>query len=192
MITVFPRRDEAWVDAAAEAEMQLVQGVAVACRMLRATYGVPPSQHVSVELRAAGEARVLVERHLPLIERSAKITATVAEGGGPVPGAAKALVGADIEVVMPLGGLIDAAAEQQRIAKDIGKVEKEISTLEKKLANADFLARAPEDVVEEQRGRLAEEQTRRGRLVEALATLQASGGSGGPSGPSGSPAGGAS
>ncbi|HWU89907.1 MAG TPA: valine--tRNA ligase [Kofleriaceae bacterium] len=183
MITVFPRRDEAWIDPAAEAEMQLVQGVAVACRMLRATYGVPPSQHVSVELRAVGEARALVERHLALIERSAKITASVAEGGGPVPGAAKALVGADVEVVMPLGGLIDAAAEQTRIAKDIGKVEKEIATLEKKLGNADFLARAPEDVVEEQRTRLAEEQTRRQRLLDALATLQASGTPGAPGTP---------
>jgi valyl-tRNA synthetase len=177
MITVFPRRDEAWLDPAAEAEMQLVQGVAVTCRMLRATYGVPPSQHVSVELRAANDAtRALVERHLPLIERSAKITATVAASGGPVPGAAKALVGADVEVVMPLGGLIDAAVEKARIAKDVGKVDKEIATLEKKLGNADFLARAPEDVVEEQRVRLAEEQTRRQRLALALETLAATAG----------------
>jgi valyl-tRNA synthetase len=177
MITVFPRRDEAWIDPAAEAEMQLVQGVAVTCRMLRATYGVPPSQHVAVELRAAGDAtRALVEKHLPLIERSARITAAVAAGGGPVAGAAKALVGADVEVVMPLGGLIDVAAEKARIAKDVARVDKEIATLEKKLGNADFLARAPEDVVEEQRARLAEEQTRRRRLAEALETLAATAG----------------
>jgi valyl-tRNA synthetase len=183
MITVFPRRDEAWVDAAAEAEMQLVQGVAVTCRMLRATYGVPPSQHVAVELRAAGDAaRALIEKHLPLIERSARITATVAAGGGPVAGAAKALVGADVEVLMPLGGLIDVAAEKARIEKDLGKVDKEIAALEKKLGNADFLARAPEDVVEEQRARLAEEQTRRQRLADALDTLAASGGGSGSSG----------
>jgi len=179
MITVFPRRDEAWIDPAAEAEMQLVQGVAVTCRMLRATYGVPPSQHVTVELRAADDApaRALLEKHLPLIERSAKITAAVtAGGGGAAPGAAKALVGADVEVVMPLGGLIDVAAEKARIAKDVAKVEKEIGALEKKLGNADFLARAPEDVVEEQRARLAEEQTRRQRLIEALETLAATAG----------------
>jgi valyl-tRNA synthetase len=97
-------------------------------------------------------------------------------GGGPVPGAAKALVGADVEIVMPLGGLIDVAAEQGRIAKDLAKVDKEIATLEKKLGNADFLARAPEDVVEEQRARLADEQTRRRRLAEALETLAATAG----------------
>jgi valyl-tRNA synthetase len=179
MITVFPRKDGAWVDAAAEAEMQLVQGVAVTCRMLRATYGVPPSQGVAVELRAADPARrALLERHLPLMERAARITTTVTAGGGVVAGAAKALVGADVEIVMPLGGLIDVAAEKTRIEKDIGKVDKEIAGLEKKLGNADFLARAPEDVVEEQRARLAEEQTRRQRFVEALETLAATGGAG--------------
>jgi valyl-tRNA synthetase len=177
MITAYPRRDDAWIDLAAEAEMQLVQGVASACRMLRATYGVPPSQHIAVELRvAAPETRALVEQHLALIERSARLTAAVAPGGGAgVPGAAKAVVGADVEIVMPLGGLVDAAAERARIARDVDKVGKEIAALEKKLGNADFLARAPEDVVEEQRARLREETTRRQRLVDALDTLAASG-----------------
>jgi valyl-tRNA synthetase len=81
------------------------------------------------------------------------------------------VVTGEVEVVMPLGGLIDVAAEKTRIAKDIGKAEKEISVLERKLGNADFLARAPEDVVAEQRARLAEEQSRRERLTDALRTL---------------------
>ena len=55
--------------------------------------------------------------------------------GGPVPGSAKELVRDIAEIVMPLAGLIDVAAEQARIAKDIGKADKEIAALEKKLAN---------------------------------------------------------
>jgi len=175
MITVFPRSDVSFVDAGAEAEMQLVQDIVRECRMLRATYGVPPAQKIGVELRVADEARrALIEKHLPIIERSAKIDAKLgAASGGAVEGAAKALVGSDVEIVMPLGGLIDIAQEKTRIAKDIGKVEKEISTIEKKLANADFVAKAAEDVVAENRTRLVEEQTKRQRLVEALATLGA-------------------
>ncbi|HUJ59277.1 MAG TPA: valine--tRNA ligase [Kofleriaceae bacterium] len=172
MITVFPKSDPAWIDAAAEAEMQLVQDVAVACRMLRATYNVPPTQHVAVELRADGDARASLDRHKDMIERSAKIAATIAGGGGPVAaGAAKAIVGAAIEVVMPLGGLIDPQAERARIAKDIEKAKKEIAGIEKKLGNADFIARAPEDVIAEQKKRLADEQERQARLVEALGTI---------------------
>jgi valyl-tRNA synthetase len=178
MITVFPRSDASWVDAAAEAEMQLLQDVAVACRMLKQTYGVSPAQSIAVELRVAGAAqRAVIERHLAIIERAAKVTATVSgDSAIPAPAdAAKAVVGAGVEIVMPLGGLIDVATERTRIAKDISKADKEITTLERKLGNADFLAKAPEDVVAEQRLRLADEQARRQRLVDALATLTATG-----------------
>jgi valyl-tRNA synthetase len=174
MITVFPRADASWVDAAAEAEMQLLQDVAVACRMLKQTYGVSPAQTIAVEVRVGAEAaRGTLERHLQVVERAAKVTVTLAAAdGAPAPaGSAKTPVGADVEIVMPLGGLIDPVAEKARIAKDLAKAEKEITGLEKKLGNADFLARAPEDVVVEQRARLAEEQARRQRLVDALATL---------------------
>ncbi|MCW5806097.1 MAG: valine--tRNA ligase [Deltaproteobacteria bacterium] len=176
MITIFPRSDAAFIDATAESEMQLVKDVAVACRMLRATYNVPTSQAIAVELRISSSvdptARERLERHRAIVERAARITATISEASAEYPeGAAKALVGAGIEIVMPLGGLIDVAAERARIGKDIGKVEKEIAALEKKLGDAKFVERAPEDVVAEQRQRLADEQTRRQRLVDALGTL---------------------
>jgi valyl-tRNA synthetase len=179
MITVFPRADPSWVDTEAEGEMRLLQEVAVACRMLKQTYGVSPAQSTDVEIRVArADQRAVVERHLGVIERAAKVAAKVsADLAAATPaGSAKAVVGGELEIVMPLGGLIDVAAEKTRIAKDIGKADKEISVLEKKLGNADFLARAPEDVVAEQRARLAEEQSRRQRLADALATLSTGGG----------------
>ncbi len=172
MITVFPRADRQWIDAAAEADMQLIQGVVQQCRMLRQTYGLPPAQNVNVELRIAKDGpREIITRYQDFLGRMARVTATISATGGDVKGAAKTLVGSDIEIVMPLGGLIDAKTEKARIGKDIGKAEKEIATIEKKLGNADFLARAPEEVVAEQKARLAEEQARRQRLQDALATL---------------------
>jgi len=174
MITVFPRSDAALVDPAAEAEMQLAQDIVVQCRMLRATYGVPPAQPIGVELHVASEAkRAIIEKHLSIMERAGKITAKLVTGGHGATGAAKALVGADVEIVMPLGGLIDVNAEKTRIAKDIGKTEKEIATIEKKLGNPDFIAKAAEEVVVENRARLVEEQGKRQRLIDALATLGA-------------------
>jgi valyl-tRNA synthetase len=107
-----------------------------------------------------------------VIENAARVTMTLVERGDNVVQAAKAVVGADAEVVMPLAGLIDVEAEKTRIAREIGKVDKEIGVLEKKLGNEAFVARAPEDVVAEQRGRLADEHTRKQRLTEALESLQ--------------------
>jgi len=81
------------------------------------------------------------------------------------------VVSADVEVVMPLGGLVDLAAEKARIAKEIAKSEKDVGGLEKRLDNQDFLARAPEDVVAELRARLDDERARKQRLIDALAAL---------------------
>ena len=172
MVTIYPRRDDRLVDADAERRMGLVQDVTVAIRMLRSTYNVPPSWSVPVEVRVGDDdKRGILERHCALVENGAKVTVTLAAGGTHVLQSAKAVVGADVEVVMALAGLVDIEAEKGRIGKEIGKVDKDIAGLEKKLENADFLARAPEDVVAEQRGRLADEQARRTRLVEALAAL---------------------
>ncbi len=175
MITVFPRSDASWIDPAAEAEMQLLQDIAVACRMLKQTYGVSPAKPTEVELRVGQPAhRAVIDKHRAIIERAAKVDATVVAAEAAAPAAAnsaKAVVGADIEIVMPLGGLIDPAAERSRIAKELAKTDKEIAALERKLGNPDFLAKAPDDVVAEQKARLAEEKSRRQRLAEALATL---------------------
>ncbi len=173
MITVYPRRDDKLVDAVAEREIARVQAVAIACRMLRATYNVPPGQIVSVELRATStEARDVIEKHLPLIEHSAKIAAKLTDGGPTPPQSAKAVVSADVEVVMPLAGLIDIDAEKVRLAKEITKAERDVGGVEKRLENPDFIAKAPEEVVAELRQRLADDRARHQRLIDALAALK--------------------
>ena len=88
-------------------------------------------------------------------------------------GSAKAVINSELEIVMPLGGLIDPKATSARLDKDIEKANKEIATLEKKLGNADFLAKAAEDVVAENKARLSEEKTKLERLIDALATVKA-------------------
>jgi valyl-tRNA synthetase len=173
MVTIFPRADQKRVDEDAERQMQLIKDVTVAIRMLRSTYNVPPSYSIPVEVRVpVAERREIIERHRAIVENAARVTMTLVASGAHTAQTAKAVVGADAEVVMALAGLVDIDAEKTRIARDIVKVEKEIATLEKKLANESFVSRAPEDVVAEQRSRLVDEQTRRARLEEALASLQ--------------------
>jgi valyl-tRNA synthetase len=81
------------------------------------------------------------------------------------------VVRADIEVVVPLVGLIDLVAERARIQKEIARAEKEIAAVDKKLSNEKFVANAPTEVVDEVRTRLADETSRRQRLVAALEAL---------------------
>ncbi len=174
MITVFPRADPAFRDEAAESEIKVLQDVVSACRMLRQTYGVPPKQRIDVELRVADPAQQkTLETFIEFMQKIASVKATITgAGGGNVAGAAKEIVSSTLEVVMPLGGLIDPVAEKARLAKDIEKAKKEIATLEKKLGNEAFIAKAPEEVVAEQKARLAEEQTKAERLTDALRTIE--------------------
>ncbi|MDB4959662.1 MAG: Valyl-tRNA synthetase [Myxococcales bacterium] len=173
MITVFPRPDAIWIDASAEAEMQLVQDVVGTSRMLRATYNVPPAQSIGIELRVSAEApRTVLTNFKSAIDLRAKVKSTIVTSGAPLPGAAKALVGSDVEIVMPLGGLIDVPTEKARIAKDIGVTEKEIGSLQGKLDNPNFIAKADKDAVADVRNRVVSEGTRLQFLKDAFEMLQ--------------------
>ena len=72
---------------------------------------------------------------------------------------------------LPLEGLIDFEAERKRLAKELGKTEKEIAKVESKLNNPSFTERAPAEVLDEQRQRLAGWQVKRGQINEAIGNL---------------------
>ncbi|MCH9050469.1 MAG: hypothetical protein IIA72_05230, partial [Proteobacteria bacterium] len=75
--------------------------------------------------------------------------------------------------ILPLAGVVDVDKEKARLQGELRKLDGEIDRLENKLANEDFLAKAPAEVVEEQRERRAETQAARARLAEALDRLAA-------------------
>jgi valyl-tRNA synthetase len=75
-------------------------------------------------------------------------------------------------IVIPLAGVIDLDAERKRLAKEVQKLDAEIGKIEKKLGNADFLAKAPAEVVEDQRERRAEAERAKEKLRAAEARLK--------------------
>jgi valyl-tRNA synthetase len=87
------------------------------------------------------------------------------------PGSAQIVVGGET-IALPLGGVIDLASERARLAKEMAKCDADIARVEQKLGNADFLKRAPEDVVEGEREKCEEAQARKAKIAEALERLQ--------------------
>ena len=77
-------------------------------------------------------------------------------------------MGAGWRFYVPLAGLMDLDDERKRIAKEIGRVDQDLDTLEKKLANPNFASKAPADVVEKDRARIEELKTRRVKLSHNL------------------------
>ena len=90
---------------------------------------------------------------------------------GDVPAGSAQAVLDEATIVLPLAGLIDLDAERARLTRDREKAAKEADTVERKLANAEFVARAKPEVVEENRERLAAAQAEAARLDAAMARM---------------------
>jgi valyl-tRNA synthetase len=86
-------------------------------------------------------------------------------------GAVQLLVRGEV-AALPLKGVIDLVAEKERLGKELAKVEADIKRVDAKLGNADFMARAPEEVVDEQREKRDEAEARKAKIAEALARLK--------------------
>ncbi|CAH2599099.1 Valine--tRNA ligase [Rhodovastum atsumiense] len=157
--------------AEARAELDWVVRLVSEVRAVRSEMNVPPSQRAPLLLKdAAPETLARGQRWIEAIGRLARAASLEALDGEVPHGSAQAVVG-EATVVIPLAGLIDIAAESARLRKDRAKAAAEAEKIEKKLSNADFVARAPEEVVEENRERLQAARDEMARLDAALARI---------------------
>ncbi len=160
-------------DPAADADIEWLIALVGEVRALRSEMNVPPAAKVELLLSDAGpETKRRLEAQSEAISRLARLSRLEAVGDAPPKGSALFVIG-EATAAIPLAGVIDLAAERARLEKEVGKLTAEASKLERKLGNADFLAKAPEEVVEENRERLADMSGRRERLSGALARLSA-------------------
>ena len=154
--------------AEARAELDWVVRLIGEVRTVRAEMNVPPSQMGAVLLKdAAADSIARGTRWMEAIGRMARASSFAALQGDVPQGSAQAVLG-EATIVLPLAGLIDLGAERTRLQKERGKIAVEAEKMAKKLENADFIARAPEDIVEENRERLAGMEAEMVRLAAAL------------------------
>jgi valyl-tRNA synthetase len=156
-------------DAKAEAEIGWVVDLVTAVRSVRAEMNIT-AQIPLVLAGASSETRARAERWKEFVQRLARV-ADIGVADAPPTGSVQLLVRGEI-VAMPLKGVIDFAAEQARLNREMSKVEADIKRLDAKLGNADFLARAPEELVEGEREKRDEAEGRRAKIVEALERLK--------------------
>ncbi|TVQ59680.1 MAG: valine--tRNA ligase, partial [Rhodobacteraceae bacterium] len=157
-------------DPEADADMAWAIGAVEAIRSARAEMNVAPGAQVPlVVVGADAEALGRLSRGETLIRRLARLSEVSTADAAPKGAVSMAVAGATL--CLPLAGVVDLAAEKARLAKALAKAEKEAAGLSAKLANAAFLAKAPEAVVAEQRARLAAVEAEAARLSAAMARL---------------------
>ncbi|PVV15268.1 MAG: valine--tRNA ligase [gamma proteobacterium symbiont of Ctena orbiculata] len=162
----FPTQRESLINEEAEREMAWVMQFILGIRKIKGEMNIAPGKPVPVILaNASGRDKALAEQHRHFLDFLARTESIqVLAKGEDEPESATALIG-DMKVLIPLAGLIDKEAESKRLEKEIGRMQNDVERIEKKLANPNFVDKAPQAVVDKEREKLADSQG-------ALDTLQ--------------------
>ncbi|MDP2621746.1 MAG: valine--tRNA ligase [Hyphomicrobiales bacterium] len=158
-------------DAAADAEIGWLIDLIGQIRSVRMEMNVPAGALIPLVLVGGSEeARTRAGLHGETIRRLARLETISFAGAAPQGAVQLVLDGAT--AALPLSGIIDLKAEQARLEREIAKIDGEIGKIVQKLENENFISRAPEHVIEEQRERHSDAEHARARLSEALKRLQ--------------------
>jgi valyl-tRNA synthetase len=160
---------EAIGDAKAEAEIGWVIDLIASIRSVRAEMNVNVALPL-VMIRVGDHVWERAQRWSEFIKRMAKIS-SVTRVPVPKPGTLQLVVRGEI-AGLELAGLVDLAAERARLAKEMAKCDADIARVDAKLGNPNFVARAPEEVVEEEKEKREEAQLRKAKIAEALQRLE--------------------
>jgi valyl-tRNA synthetase len=172
----WPAARPALMDSAAEEHFARVQALVTAVRSIRAEYNVPPSRPVPTVIHAASpvatEAFVAERRTIERLAKIDRLTVDGATGAAEASGAgAHAVLPDGSTVFVPLADAIDVRKECERLWKDRDRLDRQLEGLTAKLANQQFIERAPADVVERERAKERSWREQRDALQAKLSAL---------------------
>jgi valyl-tRNA synthetase len=157
----------------AAGRMERVMAVISGIRNIRGEMEVPPSRSIATILSCGSEdSRLLMEQNKSSIISLARLSDLVIGLELEKPEDASIQVAGDVQIYVPLKGLVDVEAEEQRLLKEIGKIAKDIELFTKKLENPSFVDRAPADVVAKEREKLAEVTVKKAVLEASLEKIR--------------------
>jgi len=173
MTELYPERHEIWHDPEAEASMELLMGIISGIRTIRSEADVHPTAKVEASLLCSDEEkRRLIKWFAPSIRSMTRTETLHILESGTVPDDAGHTLVQNIEVFVPLKGLIDAEAELAKLGKERLKLEKDMQQVNNKLNNDKFLDKAPAEVIEKERQKLEELRVRMEKNSESAARLK--------------------
>ncbi|WP_185236463.1 valine--tRNA ligase [Teredinibacter franksiae] len=167
MLAAYPEADESKIDPQAMADIEWVKDVIVGVRNIRGEMNIPPSKQLPVFFKNGNDndKRCLNDNSQFLKKLAALESTEWLDANEEAPLSATTLVG-KLEILVPMAGLIDKDAELARLQKESDKLEKEVGRLNGKLNNPKFVDKAPADVVQKEKDKLAEAQSALGKLQE--------------------------
>lgn len=174
MVQAFPVQDAAKQDEQVLADIEWVKKFIVGIRNIRGEMDISPNKPLNALLKnvSAEDSRRLEAAKAFLDKLSKLETVTILKDGEEAPASATALVG-EMEILIPMAGLIDKDAELARITKAMDKVDKDVSRTRGKLSNDKFVSNAPDAVIEKERAKLEEGEKQLEKLKAQYETIAA-------------------
>lgn len=172
MIASWPELADDLIDEEAEREVEALKGAVTAIRTVRSELKLAPSAKIWAMATAADEKSLLAfQTGKPLIMRLGGLDVLEIAPGLERPPQSAIVVVEDVEIFVPLAGLVDIAMEVERLRKDLAALDKEAEKLDLKLANDNFIERAPVEVVEKEKSKRSNIESRREKINAQLSVL---------------------
>ena len=169
----WPKFDAAVIDSKAQTEVNWVVRLITEIRSVRADMNVPAAAKINMLLKgASAETAARLEKYSDIILRLARLeTASVTTADAPK-GSVQTVID-EASIVLPIADVVDIAQERERLKKEIEKVTANIEKINKMLNNPGFVAKAPEEVVNEQKETVRDAENTRDKLAQALKQIEA-------------------
>jgi valyl-tRNA synthetase len=176
MISKWPVENRAFIDDNSEKELGVLQNMIGAIRNIRGEMNVPPHKTAKVIVAVGGKNGKLQDSILvnkDYFAQLAKIDELECNKTAARPPKAASTVINNLEIFLPLEGLIDFQVERARLDKDISRLEKQLEGLNTKLQSPDFLSKAPENIVELEKKKKVDFESNLSKLKTNLESLAA-------------------
>jgi valyl-tRNA synthetase len=173
MVAPWPEPDPAWEFPEAVDSMDCVMEITREVRNIRSTYNISPAQRVPLVIRTTdGRQDGVLAAGREYLINLARLSQLESGAGVSKPEVAATAVVQGMEIHVPLAGIIDLAAEAQRLGKEAARVHAALERITRKLQNDDFVAKAPAEVVSRERTNLAELSDQHAKLAASLAQIE--------------------
>jgi len=173
MLQDYPVYDEKKLDSAATADIEWLKGVIVGVRTIRGEMNIPPGKELNVLLRNGDQKdNKRLEENEQYLKKLAKLSDIRFLSPDEEAPVASATLVDELEILVPMAGLIDKDAELARLAKEIDKLEKDLARVQGKLNNSAFVDKAPEKVVNKEREKLQSLQQALEKLRQQQTQIQ--------------------
>jgi valyl-tRNA synthetase len=166
----YPKPIKAQINSKVEEEMQIVLAIISNIRSVRAEMDVEPARKITVVIHA-GKFEKFVKKQAREIKKLARLSSLVVKKSGQKVKNAVAKFDAGLEIYFPLAKLLDPKVEKKRLKSDLKESESYLAVITKKLANEDFTKRAPKNVVDSERAKLASVEEKIQKIEERLKIL---------------------